>query len=340
MSFQNYSQPTFNIRNTDEVRTKSLISTSFRTVNILVSSKDRDWYNNTLETPYNYSIDLGGIDNQYSVVNKTLKNIDTISVESLTLNGYNKQISYSNASSHISSEPYLIVNVDNIDSVSYGTNKEIDNATSIMVPDTLTFDDEQNYIHFSKMNEHYKKYFRTPLSSLGKMKITINNQLGNLVEDTKDVLSIHGIFSQKAESSNTASDYLVIQTIDYFEFNKFRVGNRILIQNYDIHNDIKAYQEHESFVNYINRDEGHLITHITKSDSDKLLNNRLYIPIPASASSSSGNADIETYFTDLQTKSNIETIRVDNGGKLINLNLQSNLMFKFGVYDKEFNFNY
>ena len=48
--------------------------------------------------------------------------------------------------------------MDNIDSVSYGTNKEIDNATSIMVPDTLTFDDEQNYIHFSKMNEHYKKY--------------------------------------------------------------------------------------------------------------------------------------------------------------------------------------
>ena len=187
MDFKNYSQPTFNIRNTDEVRTKSLISTSFKHINILVSSKDRNWYNNTLETPYNFSIDLGGIDNQYSIVNKSLKNIDTISVESLTLNGYNNQISYSNASSHVSSEPYLIVNVDNIDSVSYGTNKEIDNATGIMTPDDISLNYEQNYIHFSKMNDHYKKYFRTPLASLGKMKISINNQLGSLVDKTKDV---------------------------------------------------------------------------------------------------------------------------------------------------------
>tara|TARA_B100001093_G_C26791391_1_gene999119 strand:+ start:350 stop:1372 length:1023 start_codon:yes stop_codon:yes gene_type:complete len=340
MNFKNYSEPTFNIRNTDEVRTKSLVSTSFKNIDILISSKDRDWYNNLLETPYNFSIDLGGIDNQYSIVNKSLRNIDTIIVESLTLNGYNKQISYSNVSSHITSEPYLIVNVDNIDSVSYGTNKEIDKATGIMIPDTLTLDDEMNYIHFSKMNDHHKKYFRTPLASLGKMKISINNQLGNLVDDTKDVLSIYGIFSQKADSSNPATDYLVIQTSDYFGNNKFRVGNRILIQNYDIRNSIKAYAEHKDFINYINRSQGHLITHITKSTSNKLLYNRIYIPIPASASSSTGDIAIETYFSNLKTKSNIETLGEDNGGKLINLNLQSKIMFKFGVYDKEFNFNY
>ena len=340
MDFKNYSKPMFNIKNNDEVRNRHSISTSLKDINILVSSKDRDWFNNSQENPFSFSINLGGVDDNFSIVNKYLKNIDSINVESLSMNGYLNNVSYSNSSSHITSEPYVIVNVDNIDSVIYGTNSEIDKALAIMIPDNLTLDDEQNYIHFTKMSDHFKKYYRTPLASLGKINISINNHLGNPVDDTKDVLSIYGIFSQQADLSNPATDYLVIQTSDYFDNNKFRVGNRILIRNYDIRDSIKSWHEHLEFTNFINRSEGHIITHLAKSVSSKLLYNRIYIPIPASASSSTGDIDIETYFSDLQSKSTIETLGQDNNGKLINLNLQSNVMFKFGVYDKEFNFNY
>lgn len=205
--------------------------------NLVVYSADRDWYNNTKENRYNFSVIFNPANNgpglNYSpATNRRFNNIVRIEMvkallplesnEVLIRNNSNSGSAFSgltDARNTVLSYPSIVIHVDELESNVNGTNDTLDRAFA-----TLQYDAQWNgdggstYIYPSylamipKFLKCQRVYSPTPLSSLSKLTIQLQLPNGELVNNAMDTLNIANILP----CSRTGIAGLVITNTKYF----------------------------------------------------------------------------------------------------------------------------
>jgi hypothetical protein len=317
--------------------------TKLKNHTIIINSIDRNWYSYPNETPYNYLVKLGGSSkDQYSTVSHDYKNVVSFSIDKIILSNRSCIQTYnSNIAPRLNDNPYLTVSVKGIHYSSYGTNKTLNNTIGIYtplipLPQTLS---EISYLEFKNTSIQKKEYNPTPEGYISALDLSITTPLGTLASNLNDVLDIYSIFLNSNNSNIytniTINSSLIIQTNTYFNAIEFRKNDLITINKYVYHNN--NFDECSIFNNWINRESGHYILNIGKSNLTTTLYNQIIIPIPATLSRSTGNISVEQWFSDFDMKSLSNVAIQDNGGKLINVNTQSHLVVNIKTMEKNDN---
>jgi hypothetical protein len=291
---------------------------------IIINSIDRDWINsNSSETPYNFRVVFGN-NSKYGanarnlniLVNDTLKDIKYITCQKLIISNrelYNKY--------RPSNDPYLLININNIEHVSDSSNNKLQNAIAIMTPKIpISDNNEYKYLEYINTNQQKKNINKTLLY----MDIQLQSSDGSLINYNNyqnDILNIKQIYY------NTSNAVLEIKASDYFRNEDFQSGDIIKIKNYLFRDD--GYYESALLNNYINRSEGHIIQSIQQSNTSLDMYDIINILPDGKNSKLTGNFQLLEWFTDLITLTDIDSnITNDNTGKLINNNLQTTIFFK------------
>lgn len=374
---------------------------------IVVSSLDRDWYSNSngIETPYSFSVKLGGsgdtwqnyplfqnnptvpatqqqslsgergasnvagwysssgvfypaydpnqplgaqVDTEtivfkgdrFMVVGHAPHNIISIGVSKLLFSARSLDVGYSSATASPENTPYLMVNVDNIDYVQYGTNKLIDNSIGLMVPYIpIPLSLANNYfIEYRNMLGNSKDFYNNPIASIPRMSINITNTNGYPVNPILgDVLDVYSIYYKIANPLDFSTEYLVVQTSTYFSSLQYKPGDTLLFKNY-VYRDTGVYSECDTFNTFMNHPNGHVIVAIDKSDPTTYFNDIIIICAPSIISTTTGNVQNLQWYSDLKMKT-MGTIPVaDVSGKLINCALQTQIAFNIKYLEKTTNF--
>jgi hypothetical protein len=304
---------------------------------VVINSIDRNWYGYPNETPYNYLVKLGGsAKDQYSTVSHDYKNVVSFSIEKMILPNRPCIQSYnSNISPRLNDYPYLAVNVTGINFSSYGTNKTLNNTIGIFtpilpVPISLS---EISYLEYKNTSIQKKDYTPNPEGYISRIDLAITTPNGIIASNLNDVLDIYSIFLNTSNAIPIGiSDSLVIQTNTYFNNIEFKKNDLIQMKNYVYHN--MSYDESGQFNSWINRDSGHYIIDIGKSNVGTSLYNQLVIPIPASLSRSTGNIAVESWFSSFVNKTLSNIAIADTSGKLINASTQSHFVVNIKTLEK------
>ena len=234
--------------------------------NLVLYSADRDWYNNTRENRYNFSVTFNPANNaqgfKYSPsANMRFHNIIRIemvkalvpneSTNTLIVNTNGGTPAYTTTPNlKILTEPGIILHVDELESNVFGTDDQLDRAFATLQYDAQWIsDDTTNNPGFLAMIPKFLKcqkvYYPTPLATLTKMTIQLQRPNGNLVSDALDTLDISGIFASTSFSGYTSSSvymnsalkdtnnnatYYTIVTKTYFSRFAFTKNDNIKIQ--------------------------------------------------------------------------------------------------------------
>ena len=317
--------------------------TKIKNHTIIINSIDRNWYSYANETPYNFLVKLGGSPkDQYSIVSHDYKNVVSFSIEKIILPNRPCIQSYnSNLAPRLNDNPYLTLTVKGINYSSYGTNKTLNNTIGIytpLIPIPISLS-EISYLEFKNTSIQKKEYNPTPEGYISALDLSITSPSGLLVSNNNDVLDIYSIFLNSTTSNIythiNISDSLIIQTNTYFNPIEFRKNDLITIKNYNYHNS--SFGECSLFNTWINRDAGHYILNIGKSNPGTTLYNQLIIPIPAALSRLTGNIVVESWFSSFDMKILSNVAIQDYGGKLINVNTQSHLVVNIKTMEKNDN---
>ena len=304
---------------------------------IILNSIDRNWYGYPNETPYNYLVKLGGSPTeQYSIVSHDYKSVVAFSIDKIVLPNRPCIQSYnSNISPRLNDYPYLAINVGGINFSSYGTNKTLNNTIGIFtpllpLPKSLS---EISYLEFKNTSTQKKEYLQAPEGYISRIDLAITTPNGIIASNLNDVLDIYSIFLNTSNIiALNVSDSLIIQTNTYFNNVEFRNNDLIKMKNYVYHN--MSYDESGIFNSWINRESGHYIIDIDKSNMATSLYNQIIIPIPASLSRSTGNVVVESWFNSFIIKSLSNIAIQDTSGKLINVSTQSHLVVNIKTLEK------
>jgi len=318
-----------------------LPDTKIKNHTVIINSIDRNWITNTTETPYNYLVKLGGSPkDNYSTVSHDYKNIVSFSVDKIIVTNRSCHQSYnSNIAPRLNDNPYITLDIKGINFSSYGTNKTLNNTIGIYTPliPLPTSLSEISYLEFKNTSTQRKDYTPTPEGYISALDLSITTPNGSSVSNLSDVLDIYSIFlnSNNSNINTTINDSLIIQTSTYFNAIEFHRNDLLKIKNYEYHN--MSYDESYTFNNWINRDSGHYILDIDKSNSATTLYNQLIIPIPASLSRSTGTISVESWFNSFDMKILSNVAIADTSGKLINTNTQSHLIVNIKTLEKNDN---
>jgi hypothetical protein len=205
---------------------------------------------------------------------------------------------------------------------------------------------------FMKYNPAYfekKKFYNNPLASLNRMSIDITDPRGNFVNVQKDVLDISNIsFTGNValvsgtelvptyawpRSNQGSYSYVAIQTTSYFSNRLFRIGDRIILKNFAGATGVNG----SAFTNFINRDEGHVIINLqVETNGNTTAQNRgfintIYIAPPGVMDANNNTVDPTTYYDD----SSITFETVSNWGRLIDVDMQTQLLFRIVTRDPD-----
>lgn len=208
---------------------------------------------------------------------------------------------------------------------------------------------------FMKYNPAYfekKKYYNNPLANLSRMTINITDPRGNYVNTQKDVLDITTIAytANIATVTNTeltpsyawpwstqgSYKYIKITTSTYFSNRLFRIGDRIIIKNVAFNNAHTGVNDN-NFLSFINRDEGHIILNldVETNGSTNTFNrgfiNNIYISPPGTLNATNQTVDPATYYDN----TTIDFANVSNYGRLIDVDLQTQLLFRIVTRDPD-----
>jgi len=296
---------------------------------IVINSIDRNWYNYPNENPYKYLVKLGGTGkDRYSTVSQDYKNVVSFSIDKVILPNRPCIQSYtSNISPRLNDYPYIAINVEGINFSSYGTNKTLNNTIGIFtpllpLPKSLS---DVSYLEFKNTSTQKKEYLITPEGYISRIDLNITTPSGSPLSNLNDVLDIYSIFLNSSNAvSLSVSDTLIIQSKTYFNNVEFKANDLLQMKNYVYHN--MSYDESSQFNSWINRDSGHYIIDIDKSNPTTSLYNQIIIPIPANLSRSTGNIAVESWFSSFVDKSLSNIAIADTSGKLINASTQSHLV--------------
>lgn len=148
------------------------------------------------------------------------------------------------------SYPFITLNVDELDTNTFGTNNSMDNAFGILQYDSNWTDNTDSLGFTSLIPKHMKcqrVFSPTPLATLNKMTIRLQQPNGNLVNAVADTLDIQGLFlssyasirsyfSGNIDLSGTpyadgVGEYIWIDCKKWFSRFQVSVGDRIQIKN-------------------------------------------------------------------------------------------------------------
>lgn len=210
---------------------------------------------------------------------------------------------------------------------------------------------------FMKYNPAYfekKKFYNNPLANLNRMTIDITDPRGNFVNVQKDVLDITSIAftGNVALVTNTeliptyawpystqgSYSYVKLTTTTYFSNRLFRIGDRIIINNFVFASGHTGAND-SKFQEFINRPQGHIILNLdvetngTANTNNRGFINGIYISPPGEMDTTNNTVDPATYYND----SSLDLSTVDTWGRLINVDMQTQLMFRIVTRDPDTN---
>lgn len=171
------------------------------------------------------------------------------------------------------SYPFITLNISELDTNTYGTSSSMDNAFGILQYDSNWTDNTDSLGFTSLIPKHMKCqriYAPTPLSTLNKLTIRLQQPNGNLLNTMPDTLDISGIFLSSDDSirpyfgsamdlSGTVysdvdqGEYIWIDCKKWFSRYQFVVGDRIQIKNISSLTKTPAVSD---LINYLQDDGG------------------------------------------------------------------------------------
>jgi len=331
----------------DKISHEGLQNLDIETKYILISSEDRPWFINNGENMFNFKINCGDIsllyDNQISdvdiessaVIRHSLENIISVRVDNLILTNREMENGL-----RPTTFPFLQVQIQGIEYTSFGTNKNADLACAFLsskIPLPNNFNDVK-FLEMVNVNKQQKEFY-IPKSKMNKLTLSILRHDGQQLLNN-DILSSRDVMDVKVIYYDTTSSYLIIETSSYFPPNNFVSNDIIKFRNYEFRETNLAFSECFLFNNFINRNEGHIILNVGKTDDVLNNNNVIYfnkiiIEAPTIVNSSSGIKENESWFQSLLDKTTLESnLESDNTGRFINSSLQIHLLLSIKILNK------
>jgi hypothetical protein len=178
---------------------------------------------------------------------------------------------------NVYSYPFITLNITELDTNTYGTSPTMDNAFGILQYDSNWTDKTESLGFTSLIPKHMKCqriYSPTPLSSLNKLSIRLQQPNGELINTQPDTIDISGIFLSRYSSiraycsgydlsgtgySDGVGEYIWIDCSKWFSRFQLNVGDRIQIKNLTSITNTPATQD---LVNFLQDDDGLLVAGI------------------------------------------------------------------------------
>jgi hypothetical protein len=241
--------------------------------NLSIYSADRRWEFESSENRYNFSVNLnsGKPTNGISLMPKAsarFRNIVRIEFVKAILPIENTEliirktptVTYDSAyNKNIFGFPFVTLNIDELDTNNYGTNNTMDNAFGILQYDANWTDNTASMGFTSMIPKHMKcqrVYSPTPLSTLNKLTIRLQQPNGELINPMPDTFNVAGIFLSIAadvttytgvSAGNTSSlytdllgEYIWIDCQQWFTKYQVAAGDRIVLRGLKITNPTAA----------------------------------------------------------------------------------------------------
>ena len=231
--------------------------------NLSIYSADRKWEMDNGENRYGFSVNLysGNPTNGLSIMPKAtarFKNIVRVEFVKAVMPIENtdmivRKITNTNTYDttylkNIFGYPFVTLHVDELDTNNYGTNNTMDNAFGILQYDANWTDNTQSMGFTSLIPKHMKCqriYAPTPLSTLNKLTIRLQQPNGQLVNTTSDTLDLNGSFlsitadilTYTGVSTNNSlyvdsvGEYIWLDCKTWFTRFQVAAGDRIQIRN-------------------------------------------------------------------------------------------------------------
>ena len=144
---------------------------------------------------------------------------------------------------------YISISVEEVSNCYYGTNSNINKSIALMFPLSVIYKAENTpkHVEFIDKGRLVKEFKPTPLNCFDNLKFTISDSNGNPLRFKNDILTINQI--QKVDGSN----FLTINMNERFN-GEYQNGDLIKIKNFTTITGINS-----KLVNFLNREEGHII---------------------------------------------------------------------------------
>ena len=171
----------------------------------------------------------------------------TLGTNNNAFNHFNYDTTYVKS---VYSYPFITLNIDELDTNTFGTNNSMDNAFGILQYDSNWTDNTDSLGFTSLIPKHMKcqrVFSPTPLATLNKMTIRLQQPNGNLVNAIPDTLDIRGLFLSSYASirgyfggnidlsgtpyADGVGEYIWIDCAKWFSRFQVAVGDRIQIKN-------------------------------------------------------------------------------------------------------------
>jgi hypothetical protein len=274
--------------------------------NLSVYSADRKWEidTNNNENRFNFTVNFYSINqtNGVSIMPRgvsRLKNIVRIEfvkavvpidvtqmVVRKTLNSNSQYVYDTNYVKTLYEFPYITLNVDELDTNTYGTSNSMDNAFGVLQYDSNWTDNTDSMGYTSLIPKHMKcqrLYSPTPLATLNKLSIRLQQPNGSIVNQTADTVDVSGVFiSQRNYVSDylpgtlvttstgytdTHGEYIWIDLNKWFSRYQISTGDRIVIRNLTVPisqvplwNPVNAQNAYNTdFLNFVQNPNGHIV---------------------------------------------------------------------------------
>ena len=258
--------------------------------NLVLYSADRDWFNNTTENRYNFSVTFDPANNRNTfglspTTYKKFNNITRIELVKVIVPSENLDpFLYRDLSANTNEAdimvnalnyPQVLVRISELNSNIYGTDNYLDNAFGIVQYDANWFSDTGVYAGqltskgylcmIPKFLVCKKEYKPTPLSTLQKLTIQLERPTGALLSSVMDTFSVSMAYMSAALNAGSAfydaaapSQYIAIKTAAYFPYLSFNVGDRVQFKGTTM-TSTSSLAMQTDFLAFLNRDEGHLV---------------------------------------------------------------------------------
>jgi hypothetical protein len=178
---------------------------------------------------------------------------------------------------NVYSYPFITLNISELDTNTYGTSSTMDNAFGILQYDS-NWSDKTDSLGFTSLIPKHMKcqriYAPTPLASLNKLTIRLQQPNGKLLNTLPDTLDISGIFLSKYTSirtycssydlsgtgfSDVDGEYIWIDCKKWFSRFQVNVGDRIQIKNLTPQTTTPRTAD---LINFLQDDDGLLVAGI------------------------------------------------------------------------------
>ena len=335
--------------------------------NLSLYSADRKWEFESSENRYNFSVNLysGNPTNGMSIAPKAtarfrnvvrvefVKAILPIENTDMIIRKVSTDTTVTYDSSYLKNifgYPYVTLHVDELDTNTYGTNNTMDNAFGILQYDANWTDNTDSMGFTSLIPKHMKCqriYTPTPLSTLNKLTIRLQQPNGNLVNPSLDTIDLNsaflsipanftGIGANNSLYSDAAGEYIWLECKTWFSRYQVSAGDRIQIRNLSPITNPTAAQT--AFLNFLQSSNGLMVvgtaynTGATMYDGNNSVGYARFIIVRGQFGDPTTGSTTVLPFGGAASNTELP-VAVFTSGRLINLSHQTQFIFRVVTRD-------